>query len=71
MKILIETGGDPERARLAQEERDLAFRRTLNPAMVTDWESYIGDSLESAGLVDEYRAGWDAARDRYAPKEQL
>ena len=62
---LIPTG--PSVEEIAAQER--SYRESLPPRLVTDWEAYVGDSLESAGLVDEYLSGWQAGFEAATPTE--
>lgn len=46
-------------------ELDRRYRESLDPRLVEDWEQYVGDTLESAGLVDEFDAAWKLAKARF------
>lgn len=51
---------------LAPTDEQLAeYRASFDPRLVEDWEEYIGDSLESAGMVDEFASAWLAAQARF------
>ena len=61
MKIEFEPADDSMDERVSE---DLAYRRSLDLLFIEDWEEYAGDSLESAGMIDEYYQGWHTGNKR-------